>query len=172
MIFRWLRVIKASILRAQEVSRREKGLSPKSRPGRDDSAVRIHSEGRALSGIQYIRVLQAREKPEMLYVLQKRPRLLDVLCCESERGFSKCKNSSCWGTKYIYRSETHQASVPSRPRKLKVVRSHRGRWLAGLLYKLFLNNFRLVLRSVYNVTWLAAGEGGVTRVSLAQPESH
>lgn len=110
MIFRWLRVIKASILRAQEVSRREKGLSPKSRPGRHDSAVGIHSEGRALSGIQYIRGLQAREKPETLYVLQKRPRLLDVLCCESERGLANAK-TVCAEAQTIFTDQRHAKQV-------------------------------------------------------------
>lgn len=79
MIFQWLRVIKASILRAQEVSRREKGLSPKSRPGRHDSALGIHSEGRALSGIQYIRVLKQGRNPKRFMFF--RNDLVSWMCC-------------------------------------------------------------------------------------------
>jgi hypothetical protein len=36
--------------------------------------------------------------------------------------------------------------------QLGVVKAHGVRWLSGLLYHLFLNNFRLVLRYVYTVT--------------------
>lgn len=109
-------------------------------------------------------VLQAREKPKVLYILQRWPCLLDVLCCEYKRGYTNAKSVH---TK-VGNIFTDQRHAKQGFHQLRVVKARGVRWLSGLLYNLFLNNFRLVLRSVYtvtSVTWLAARVGGVTRVS-------